>query len=1359
MDSDLSRRLASLPPEQVRELVKKLNRTSGPELMPRNPEGRYPLSSAQERMWFLAQLSPDSTVLNNPGALRARSRVPLDLEVLGRSVAQVALDNEILRSTFHGDGGRPWQVVHKELPPAYSWTDLSDLDPREREVEVDRLALAEGCQDFDLTSGPLFAFKVLRLDELEYVLLITTHHIISDGWTNAMLAPEIATVYGTLLGSGGAGPASPSGRGVQYVDFVHWERRWLQGEQATAQLAYWKGRLVGDAPLDLPTDRRRPARMSHRGSLETLRLDSTLAARLRDFAKDERVSLFHLLNAAFSALLHRYSGAEVVTLGTQTANRNRREFQKVMGLFASTVVLRCDVDPALPFRRHLTQVSEMCKEALRRQELPFERLIEALKPRRTMDRHPLFQVMHVHQNVPSLYQAPDMEIEVLKIDYGTSKFDLNLWTEEIGDELALTLHYDNALFEPQTARRWLRHYQGLLETVLECPETALEDILVAEGDRPSGVEVHAANALAASDGVFHELFEAQAARSPEAPAVEALDGSLSYAELNEGANRLARHLQALGVEPEDPVGVLLDRTTRAMTAILAVMKAGGAYVPLDPGTPGPRMDAKLRACKARILLTESSLAHLTESLEASVETVDLDQIAEVVDRLESGDLSRRGPGPDGLAYIVFTSGTTGDPKGVCVEHRNLVAYVQGVRSRMGLEPGARFATVTSLAADLGHTMLFPPLCDGGCVVLVPEELITDAPGLAEHLATQPVNCLKTVPSHLAAMLASDRAADLLPSDLLVLGGEECTPDLVERVRSLSPGLRVMNHYGPSEGTVGVLTYEVPPREQAGASRVPLGFPFPGCRIELLDGRGRRVVTGMPGEIHVGGATLARGYQAAPEMTSERFIEDPLTPGERLYRTGDRAVRRDDGAMVFLGRRDRQVKIRGFRVELDEVEWTLSEHPGVAEAAVPVPASSAETLTAYVSLEPGASPSAEDIRRYVAARLPGYGVPGRLGIVDEIPLTANGKIDYHALKGVDTSARDVRATLPRDTMELRLAEIWRELLDVESVGIDDDFFELGGHSLLAVRVMAAIHDEFACRLPLAVLFEHGTVRRLTEVISSGGPVRAESPLVLLRPATGAPCVFVHPAGGNVLCYQDLARELGSERPFWALQAGSSHDDGPEHDIDEMAGRYLEAVLTAPHSGLPTFGGWSMGALVALEVARGYAHARGDLPTVVVLDQLAPGRTELLEAQDESDVARLSTFAAKVSELVGENLDLDPQILESASEGERTSLFLEAFKRHQLAPETTREEDFQSFLDLMLSHNRMTMAHTSDPYEGRIVVVRAAGEGKGEADDRAPDLGWQALSLGGLDIVSVPGSHVSMMRPPHVSVVAARLRDWL
>jgi amino acid adenylation domain-containing protein len=799
--------------------------------------------------------------------------------------------------------------------------------------------------------------------------------------------------------------------------------------------------------------------------------------------------------------------------------------------------------------------------------------------------------------------------------------------------------------------------------------------------------------------------------------------------------------------------LLGPRRPDVLVAILAIMKAGGAYVALDLSHPRARRQLLLDDAGAHVLIVTGAEARAAAAELAGVEVVDLDLSAAALELLDASDLAT-GVGGEDLAYVVYTSGTAGRPKGVLVEHRNLVAYSEAVWAAMELDAGHRFALVSSLSTDLGHTMIFPPLAHGGCVVTVPEEASLDAAALARLLGERPVDAMKLAPSHLAALLASPHAGALLPRRLLVLGGEACPPELIARVRRSGHAGRILNHYGPSETTIGALTFEL---HGDADGPVPVGYPLAGVRAHVLDPAGRPVPCGIAGELYIGGSGVARGYVGGASAEIGPFLEDPFAAGQRMYRTGDRAKRRSDGAILFLGRSDRQVKVRGFRVELEEVEHLLAAHAGVARAVV-IPADEA-ALAAYVLPAAGSSISADDLRDHLRALLPGYMVPGAITLVERLPLTAGGKVDVGALRRAQQADRPPPDgdELPSDGVEAAMREIWEDVLGRSPIGVGDDFFELGGHSLLAVEMMARIDARFGRELPLAVLFERRTIAGLSTAIREGGAQQttaARSPVVPIQPSgTGPSLVCVHPAGGEVLCYEPLARALGDCCRFFGLRAvaaasGTASIVGLAHD-------YAAAVRGARLDRGSVLAGWSMGALVAFEIAAILAQAADHVPAVVIFDQPVPepGGDEIVAPDD--DVGLLDVFAGKVSRLIGTDLGVSASSLAGRGRQAQAASFLEQFKRHGLAPETATIEGFSGFLDLLLTHNRMTAAYRPGVYPGPVVVLRAQ-----DGDDRRPpDLGWQQHCTRPVEVVTVPGDHVSMMRSPHVEVLAQRLGAWI
>jgi amino acid adenylation domain-containing protein len=1074
-----------------------------------------------------------------------------------------------------------------------------------------------------------------------------------------------------------------------------------------------------------------------------------------------------VLIAAFNVLLYRYTGQEDIIIGTSVANRNKREFQGVMGLFINTLPIRTRVDGT--FREYLRHVQSVCMESLAHQEFPFEKLIGELNPQRNLNAHPLFQVMFVYQNVPAQYEVPGSRTELFKVDYQISKFDLNLWIDEKNEELLLTLYYYRDLFNATTIKRFLTHYQTILESIVSDPDCLIKHLAYFQSEEREFILSRfgvSENALP-TDVCFHRRFEKQVEKCPDSIAVECLGEKLTYRQLNSKANLLAHHLLSkLKTGVECPVGLLMGRNPQMIMGLMGILKSGNAYLPLDAAYPVERIEMIVKDSKTEFVVTEERFRTTVESL--SIKAIYLDSDWEDIARKsdENPDIEMLN---DQLVYVMYTSGTTGTPKGVCVEHKNLVNYCDAIWNEMKLSADDRFATVSSLAADLGNTMIFPPLANGGCVVVIPDDLITDASGLSAYFERYPVDCLKIVPSHLHALLKSEQPLHILPAKLLIVGGEICSIDLIKTIRNIKPQCRILNHYGPTESTIGVLTYEVTElgERELKCGTLPIGFPLAGSRVYVLDKEQQPVPVGISGEIYIGGANVTRGYLNRPELNAERFVSNPFIAGDKLYRTGDKGKILEEGTIAFIGRIDRQIKIRGFRVELPEIENVLSKHSGVEQAVVlpPVEDDPRQQLVAYIQAKQNSRIDAEIIKQYLRNRLPSYMIPGAFVFPKTIPLTSNGKIDYRALSGYESRQPEKSHQSPRDQIELELTLIWQNLLGIDGVGIGENFFEIGGHSLLAVQLISQINEKFGQHLPLASLFEYGTIKQIAKVIREKKVVKQSSPLVSIQPkGSGTRMFFVHPAGGNVLCYYELAQSIGTGFPFYGLQAMSS-SNGDDHSVSitNMARLYLDAVLEIPKDQPQVFGGWSMGALVAFEMACLYAQEYEQPPIVAVLDQIAPeANTNDLDKND--DLSRLLSFSKKVSQLIGKDLGVTHDLLAGQTPEEHSAVFLDKFKANNLVPENTSLKDFHGFLELMITHNRVTAEYSPNVYHGKIVVFRAEEvialnselyEAMGISKEREPDLGWQKYSSQPVEIIPVPGNHVSMITNPNVQVLAEKI----
>ncbi|WNG57427.1 amino acid adenylation domain-containing protein [Archangium gephyra] len=1066
------------------------------ERVPRDGDRRE-LSFGQERLWFVDRLEPGNTAYNLAGSVHLRGS--LNREALVRGVREVVRRHEALRTYFREEQGRPVAVVAPEVGVEIPTLDLRGLPQGEREAEVSRLAREEAVRPFDLGTAPMLRCRLLELDEREHVLLIAMHHIATDGWSTELFVRELAALYGAFL----EGKPSPLPEpALQYGDFAAWQRRWLSGGELERQLAFWK-RELADAPdvLPLPSDRPRPPVRTSRGSTATFRVPAPVTRGLRELARREGATLFMTLLAGYQALLARYSGQDDVVVGTPIAGRRGVELEGLIGFFINQLALRADLGGNPTFREALARVKQRALGAFAHQDVPFEQVVDALAPARDSSFSPVVQVGFAFLNYPEeSFSLPGLSLSIEELDRG-AKLDLTLELREEGEGLYGVLTYSTDLFERETVEGMARHLTALLAGVAAAPDTRLSALPLLPNEERHQVLVdwNATARERAPEGTVAGLFEAQAARTPDAPAVTFEGRSLSYRELDARADELARALRGLGVGPDARVGLCVGRSAEAIVGLLGVLKAGAAYVPLDPALPRERLAYMLEDSGAEVLVTESRQA---DALPSARHVLWLDRPLPA-----SGPVEPRTtpPSEQGLAYVIYTSGSTGRPKGVAVEHRQIVHYVRGIVERLGLPEGASYGLISTLAADLGHTSLYPSLCTGGCLHLISEERARDPRALAAYLREHPVDVLKIVPSHLEALLGAEDARDVLPRARLVLGGEPFPWELVERVRALAPGLVVFNHYGPTETTVGVTTYRVD-GARPGSATVLIGRPNPDTRLYVLDRWMNPVPPLVPGELYIGGRGVARGYGARPDATAERFVPDPFSaePGARLYRTGDLVRQLRDGAVEFLGRIDQQVKIRGFRVELGEIEAALRAQPGVGAAVVVAREDRPgdKRLVAYVTPE-GAPRAATELAAALRRNLPDYMVPGAFVWLDALPLSPNGKVDRRRLPAPAATPEDCAPEAFRTPTEQTLAAIWSEVLECGLVRRTDNFFERGGHSLLAIRVLTRVQQMLGVQLPVRVLFQEQTLERQAEAVDTALRSRAGTALPPLeaRPANG------------------------------------------------------------------------------------------------------------------------------------------------------------------------------------------------------------------------------------------------------------------
>jgi len=1077
---------------QMAEAVEALRRAGLPQLPPPVPverTGGLLLSFAQERLWFLDRLEPGSAFYNIPWALRLEGA--LDTAALERALGEVIRRHESLRTVFAELDDVPVQTI----APFTGWTlpaeDLSALPGEAREAEVRRRATEDAARPFDLAAGPLFRAELLRLGADEHVLLMCMHHIVSDGWSIAVLFHEMRTLYDAYR-AGGESPLPPLA--VQYADYAAWERTHLQGPVLDAQLAWWKAQLAGaPALLELPADHPRPSVQTYRGAALPLAFPADLLERLQALGRREGATLYMVVLGAFQALLARYAGSEDVVVGSPIAGRNRAEIEPLIGFFVNTLVLRTDLGGDPSFREVLRRVRTVTLGAYEHQDVPFEKLVAELQPERSMSHSPLFQVLFsLTDGAQAASEFGDLRVRGVESDRGTVKGDVAVALSATPAGIVGEVTYATDLFDRATVERMMRHFGRLMEQVAEDADLPISALALLD-DAERAVVVDEWNRTEAeypAGRCIHAVFEAQAARTPDAVAVRFEDSSLTYAELNARANRIAHHLLRRGVGPETRVGLCLERGMEMVAAILGTLKAGGAYVPLDPGYPAERVAFTLSDAGVPVLLTQETL-RATLPAQDGVELITLDGAADAI-AAESAENPQSGATPESLAYVIYTSGSTGTPKGALIEHRNVARLFSATDAWFGFDDSDVWTLFHSCAFDFSVWEIWGALLHGGRLVVVPYHTSRDPDAFHALVRKEGVTVLNQTPSAFRQFMRADadHGGDLALRHV-IFGGEALEPanlrEWVERHGADRP--RLVNMYGITETTVHV-TYRLLSREDVfeGAGS-PIGVRIPDLKLYVCDPHLRPLPVGVPGELYVGGAGVARGYLNRPELTAQRFVRNPFGAG-RLYRTGDRVRWLADGTLQYLGRLDEQVKIRGFRIELGEIEAALLSHDDVRECAVIVreDAPGDARIVAYLV----GDADAEALRAHLRTRLPEYMVPAAFVAVDVLPLTPNGKLDRRSLPVPASTGLERAYVAPRTPTEQALAGIWGEILGVERVGAEDNFFDLGGHSLLATRVMARIRRDMRVQLALRVIFEATTLAALAARVDEAVAAAATAP---------------------------------------------------------------------------------------------------------------------------------------------------------------------------------------------------------------------------------------------------------------------------
>jgi amino acid adenylation domain-containing protein len=1201
------KQLLTLHKAALQDLLRGAAETPVIPVLPR--PGPFPLSFAQQRLWFLEQLEPGEPTYNQSNLFRLRGA--LDVSALEQAFTTLVTRHEALRTVVRSQDGVPYQFIQPPAALTLPIIDLADLPAAGRMETALARARSELRRPFDLTSDLMVRICLLRLAADDHLLVASTHHIASDGWSLNIFWREFARLYtGYVTQASVTLPELP----IQYADFAVWQRQWLSGEQLERQLGYWQRTLAGLTPLTLPTDRPRPAVLSQQGDSADFRLEPELTQRLRQLAHQEGMTPFMVLLAAFQVLLYRYSGQDDVAVGTAIANRNRAAIEGLVGFFVNTLVIRTDMAGNPGFRSLLQRVRQTALDAFDHQDLPFEKLVEELQPERQHNRHPLFQVM-VFQVLTGEAQAlalPGIQMEPLRVELNTNKFDLALALREDDSQTHGRLSYNTDLFDVATIARMIGHFQTLLAAVVADPDRPIGQLplLTAAEREQLLVTWNATDRPYPRDATLPALFERQAAAHPAAVALYWGEQAITYAELNRRANGLAQMLRRQGIETGAVVGLCLRRSPEMIVALLAILKAGAAYAPLDPAFPPARLAFMAADAAVALILTEATLAPRLHESGVRLVLVD-DLLCEVAVASDNpaptesvaADSAASATDP---AYIMYTSGSTGQPKGVASSHRAVARLVCNV-DYVTLGREQVLLQLAPLAFDASTFEIWGALLHGSPLVLAPDGL-PDYAELEALIVRRRVSVL-WLTTGLFNSIVDQRVQMLHDIPVVLTGGQTISIEHVRRAQEQLPNTALIHCYGPTENTTFTCTYPIPRPLPAATASIPIGRPIPNTQVYILDAHLEPAPIGVMGELYTGGDGVASGYLRRPALSAVHFVAHPFRPGELLYRTGDLARWRSDGVVEFIGRRDRQVKLRGYRIEPGEIEAALRLHPAVRDAVVIAQQhADDQRLVAYLVVDPLQQPSPAALRSALSARLPEYMVPAAFVFVDAIPLTANGKTDVQALRTqpatVQTPARG--AAPPRDDLERQLVHIWEHVLAQRPIGVEDDFFDLGGHSLLAVKLLDKIERATGRRLPLTVLFATPTVAALAQALRDRAWQPDWSALVAIRPQGSRIPLFLAPPGGSsALRFRPLVSHLSEEQPVYAFHPiGLDDDRAPHSTVEAMATYYVQALRRFLPDGPYLIGGMCFGAHVAVEMAR-QLEAAGDRVTAVIsLDATPP-----------------------------------------------------------------------------------------------------------------------------------------------------------
>jgi amino acid adenylation domain-containing protein len=1346
---------------RIESVMRSGSSMAAPAIKPLPDNDQIPLSYAQQRLWFVNQLMPGSNAYNLPAEMVIHAQ--LNIGAFQQALTELMRRHEALRTTFALVGNHPVQRIHPPAVLELPLVDLRGLNPDEQRDIAERLRQESSLRPFDLEAGPLVRAKLVWVDEQEYLFLLNMHHIVSDGWSMGVLLHEVEALYGSF--SQGLPSPLPELE-VQYADYARWQREWLQGEILKEAVAFWKRQLDGASTLlELETDHPRQFLRTLRGAQHPVVFSEEVSQWLREFHRQEGATLFMTLMAGFHALLWRYTGQNDILVGTPIAGRSRVELEPMIGFFVNMIPIRTNFSKVPTFRELVNQVRDASLAAYTHQELPFDKLVEELQPKRSPGRNPIFQAILAFQNA-----APQSSMAKVSLPAGAPvsadvKFDLEVHLRDTPNGVMGWFVYSPELFELPFISRMVYHFQRLFEKAMLEPDSDLSTLsLLDETEYRQVVEEWNDTAAPVPEGCIHQIFEREVEQRPDKIAIESLQEQIGYRELNRRANNLARRLQREGIGAEVFVGVMVERSPELIVSLLGIGKAGGVYVPINLADPPKRIHFILEDAGVKVLVTTRQVAATLAENDLTLVYVDAEDSTQAADE----ENVRADVTPDNLAYLMYTSGSTGTPKGVGITHRNVVGFVKAA-NYANLSAEEIFLHLAPISFDASTFEIWSSLLNGARLVVYPPTL----PSLSElgELVTRTQVTTLFLTTGLFHEFVDTSVSNIGAVRQLLTGGDALSPTLLQKGLEQIENVSIVNCYGPTESTVMACCYRV--QRDRPATSVPIGRPVSNTRLYVINAM-QPAGVGERGELFIGGHGLGRGYYNRPDLTAERFLPDPYgsQPGGRLYRTGDAARYLNDGLIQFLGRVDDQIKISGFRIEPREIEAVLSTHPGLRAACVVAREETQDRkfLVAYFVANSETGPGSDELRAYLKERLPEYMVPSVYVPLEALPLTPHGKVDRAALPAPQVSLSRVGGeyVAPQNDLQQQLVDIWEELFKLHPIGTTDNFFELGGHSLQMIMLVARVEERLGKRVAMAELFDDPTIKHLAELIGHGKENLFKSLIVPLHPEGTQPAFFgPHASGGNVWCYKELVQYLGDDQPFFGVQPREPENGLVVYhsEVEPMAKDYVQAIRGFQPVGPYWLAGWSMGGVIAFEMARQLQQQGQEVAMLALIDAGVPGAQE----SEHNWAVLLSIFAYDLG-LTGENFKRPPSWTPRPQMVELRQLWVEA-RRAAVVPSEMTLVEFRKLFDIFKLYANTTRRYKPGQFQGKVTLFSPADKVEQIvfSKDNTPEnpkhdkldafKGWGSLATEGVDVHHVPGNHFSMLREPNVQILGEQLRQCI